>query len=244
MSNFEYWGNFGNQGTSGNDTFRITRGVSSHYHNGSINGYGGYDNLIISGSKDDWELSKNGAIYFLKTEVDGIWSRDTVTIQLEDIEKVQFVDGSFDLKSEKEKPKSDTAEKKWNDIIGSKRGDNLTGTRKDDYLWGDKGDDDLSGGSGDDLIVGGKGFDLITGGRGSDTFGVSKKLGKGKKNLDFITDFEVGIDAIYVDGDTKGLWIDSFEGDAVLVRGKKDVIAYIEGAGDQLNWSGDSNFIM
>ena len=46
-------------------------------------------------------------------------------------------------------------------------------------------------------------------------------------------------------GKTKGLWIDDYQGDAVLVRGKNDVIAWIIDAGGQLDWGGsDGNLIM
>ena len=49
-------------------------------------------------------------------------------------------------------------------------------------------------------------------------------MGKGKKNWDFIADLEVGEGAIYIDGSSKGMWIDNYEGNAVLLR-KKGVIA-------------------
>ena len=64
-------------------------------------------------------------------------------------------------------------------------------------------------------------------------------------NFDVITDFEVGVDVLMVAGNTKGLWIDNYQGDAILVRGKKDVIAWIDDAGGQLEWGGsDGNLIM
>jgi len=130
-------------------------------------------------------------------------------------------------------------------IIGSKNDDTIYSRDGDDYIWGGKGDDDLVGGSGDDVIVSDKGFDILAGGSGNDTFGVSKKMGKGKKNWDGIIDFEIGKDMIYIDGKTKGLWIDNYEGDAVLMRGKKgDIIAWVENAGGQLDWSEDGSFIM
>ena len=129
-------------------------------------------------------------------------------------------------------------------IIGSKNDDRIYSRDGDDYIWGGKGDDDLIGGSGDDIIVGGKGFDILEGGSGNDTFGVSKEMGKGKKNWDGIIDFEVGKDMIYVDGSTKGMWINNYESDAILMRGKKDVIAWVENAAGQLDWSADGSFIM
>jgi len=129
-------------------------------------------------------------------------------------------------------------------IIGSKNNDRICSRDGDDFIWGWKGNDELIGGKGDDLIVGGKGSDYLEGGKGADHFGVSKKWGKGKKNYDFIADFEIGEDAIYIDGSSKGLWIDNYQGDAILVRGKSDVIAWVEDAAGQLDWSSDGTWIM
>ena len=131
----------------------------------------------------------------------------------------------------------------FNNIVGSKRADELMGSGKKDYLWGDKGDDFLYGNGSDDFIVGGKGSDYLEGGSGRDTFGISKQNGTGKRNYDWIADFEVGLDQIYVHGNSKGMWIDSFEGSAVIGSGKNNVIAVIEGAGGELNWSSDGAFI-
>ena len=134
---------------------------------------------------------------------------------------------------------------RYNDeIIASKNDDYINSRDGDDFIWGNNGDDILIGGNGDDLIVGGKGFDYLEGGKGADHYGISKKLGKGKKNYDFIADFEVGKDAIYINGSSKGMWIDNYQGDSFLVRGKSDVIAWIEGTGGQLEWSDDGTWIM
>ena len=243
MANFNYWGDFGNIGTDANDTFRIGGGgkPSAYYHNGWIDGGGGHDTLMISGSKNDWELTKGGKIYFLSTEVQGIYSAEKVTIELQNMEKVQFTNGSFDLKN---KQSGGGGESNFNEIIGSKKGDILRGKSSNDFVWGGNGDDDLYGNAGDDMIVGGKGADYIYGGGGKDDFGVSKIFGKGKKNFDRILDFEVGKDRIYVEGSTKGLWMDNYKGDAYLMLGKNDVIAMIDNAGGDLDWSNDGGFIM
>ena len=134
---------------------------------------------------------------------------------------------------------------RYNDeILASKNNDYINSRDGDDFVWGNKGDDILIGGNGDDFIVGGKGVDYIEGGYGMDIYGTSKKNGKGKKNYDYIADFEVGTDYLYIEGKTKGLWLDNNDGDAVLVKGKKDVIALIVDAGGQLNWSDDGQWIM
>ena len=134
---------------------------------------------------------------------------------------------------------------RYNDeILASTNDDYINSRDGDDFVWGNKGDDVLIGGNGDDYIIGGKGADYLEGGYGMDIYGVSKKMGKGKKNYDVIGDFEVGTDYIYIDGKTKGLWLDNYDGAAVLIKGKKDVIAWIEGAGGQLDWSNDGQWIM
>ena len=71
----------------------------------------------------------------------------------------------------------------------------------------------------------GNGIDYLEGGKGADHFGVSKKLGKGKKNWDLITDFKVGEDVIYIDGSSKGMRIDYHPGKAILVHGKKMMLS-------------------
>ena len=142
-------------------------------------------------------------------------------------------------------PTPEPDEPEWNDIYGTKRHDELIGTNAADAISGGKGDDLIYGGGGDDLIIGGKGGDFLEGGTGEDWFATKKKFGKGKKNYDVITDFEVGEDVLMVMGKTKGLWIDNYKGDAVLVRGRKDIIAWIDGAGGQLEWGGsDGSLIM
>ena len=140
-------------------------------------------------------------------------------------------------------PEPDNPE--WNDIYGTKRNDELIGTNAADAINGGKGDDFIYGDAGDDLIIGGKGIDFLEGGKGEDWFATEKKFGKGKKNYDVIADFVVGEDVLMVMGNTKGMWIDNYQGDAILVKGKKDIIAWIDNAGGQLEWGGsDGNLIM
>ena len=58
------------------------------------------------------------------------------------------------------------------------------------------GRDKLDGGHDNDRLDGGDGNDVLNGGIGADTFVFSSKLGPG--NIDKITDFEVGIDGIWL----------------------------------------------
>ncbi len=249
--NFKYWGNSGNRGTNGNDTFQITGNVSASYHNGAINGYGGRDELIISDSKKNWNIQKNGSTHFLTTEVDGIFNnKETVSIQLENMEEVKFFDGSFKLTSNNRKKKETNQSKKYEtneygmkEIFGTNKNDNLKGTKGNDFIWGADGDDTIQGGDGDDNIVGGKGFDKVLGGKGADVFGVDKKWSKGPNNVTYIMDFEDGADAIFVDGDKKGLFIDEYKGDAFLMD-QNGVLMGIRGMAGKLEWTTDGNYIV
>ena len=301
MTNFPYVGGT-QRGTSVGDTFTIRS--TFDLPAGFIDGGSGTDELVISGYKNDWKISKSGKTHFLVTEVDALYGTKEVAIQLQNVEKVQFMDGSFNLNrnssetsaSNKEQQAGSSGSSQSNvinisvdnsvvshgggntnvnqnndinvevsengatinindqntnnsgsdtfeNIFGSKGSDELIGSRKKDYLRGEKGNDYLYGNGGDDFIVGGKGVDYLEGGGGRDTFGISKQNGKGKRNYDWIADFEVGLDQIYVHGNNKGLWIDSFEGSAVIGSGKNNILAVIEGAGGELNWSNDGTFI-
>ena len=221
-------------------------------NNGFIDGGSGFDTFYIQESSSDWDIILNNAneVSFLSS------TRSThngggsilnpayeLSIQIADVERIVFNDKTIDLKTTASKPEVGN-ESELNEIYGTKKADDLIGTGSADYIWGSNGDDMIYGGAGDDLIVGGKGFDVLEGGSGEDWFGVNKKLGKGKKNFDVIVDFEVGTDVLMVEGSTKGLWIDNFEGDAVLVRGKKDIIAWVEGAGGQLDWGGSDGSLI
>ncbi len=78
------------------------------------------------------------------------------------------------------------------DHIGGKGGnDQLFGDEGDDAIWGDDGDDLLRGGLGNDTLTG----DDSSGGQGADTFVLA--VGEG---TDVITDFEVGIDLLQLEG--------------------------------------------
>ena len=70
-----------------------------------------------------------------------------------------------------------------------------------------------------------------------------KKLGKGRKSYDRIVDFEIGIDKIHISGRIKGMRIEAFKGANRVMSGKNDIIALIDGAAGQLNWSDDGKFI-
>src|SRR5262249_24855649 len=79
-------------------------------------------------------------------------------------------------------------------LNGGNGNDTLLGGSGGDFLFGENGNDRLDGGSGNDLISGGGGNDRLTGGPGADTFVFAKTSG-----IDFIDDFEVGIDHLRLD---------------------------------------------
>ncbi len=59
----------------------------------------------------------------------------------------------------------------------------------------DGGDDTAIGSAGDDTIIGGRGDDTLTGGLGADTF-----VFRNEEGDDVVTDFEIGIDTVQLDG--------------------------------------------
>ncbi|MEL6700439.1 MAG: calcium-binding protein, partial [Pseudomonadota bacterium] len=78
------------------------------------------------------------------------------------------------------------------DLLGAGDDDDfLFGEAGDDFLGGGSGDDQMDGGTGNDTLNGGEGRDRMTGGDGSDVF-VFNTFQSGE--LDWITDFEIGVD--------------------------------------------------
>ena len=72
--------------------------------------------------------------------------------------------------------------------------ENLQGSSYNDRLQGNDGDNKISGGDGDDAIAGGFGDDDLTGGAGADVFIFE---GTANNGVDFIRQFEVGVDLLY-----------------------------------------------
>ncbi|MDY7021888.1 MAG: ParB-like protein, partial [Cyanobacteriota bacterium] len=110
-------------------------------------------------------------------------------------------------------------------IFGGSGDDNIGGKAGSDQLYGDDGNDEIWGDDGDDLLRGGLGDDLLTGddfsgGSGADTFILA--VGEG---TDTITDFEVGIDVIGLEGLT---FADlSLSGNVIAVA--DEILAIVEG---------------
>jgi Ca2+-binding RTX toxin-like protein len=97
-------------------------------------------------------------------------------------------------------------------FLGSGLDNRLDGAGGDDWLFGKDGNDTLLGGQGGDVIKGGAGQDVIIGGAGSDTlsghgetqfkewFGADTFVFTPDSGGDTVTDFEVGVDKLRLEG--------------------------------------------
>ncbi|MCE2700929.1 MAG: Calx-beta domain-containing protein [Nostocales cyanobacterium LE14-WE4] len=84
-----------------------------------------------------------------------------------------------------------------NILSGGDGNDQLQGLGGDDSLWGGAGNDILNGGAGNDSLWGGLGDDILTGGVGNDQYLFqSDSVFSTSLGIDYITDFEAGIDQI------------------------------------------------
>ncbi|TAN53786.1 MAG: calcium-binding protein [Methylococcaceae bacterium] len=82
--------------------------------------------------------------------------------------------------------------------IGNTVNNVLTGNTGNDNLRGMEGNDTIIGGVGIDTLDGGAGIDSLTGGLGTDTFRFGDALGS--SNIETITDFTSGQDALWLVG--------------------------------------------
>ena len=84
-----------------------------------------------------------------------------------------------------------------NDIVNGDEGDDkLFGQSGNDMLLGGAGHDIIKGDDGDDIIIGGGGSDALFGGAGADVFRYTAPTDSMVGSLDFIYDFQHGIDKI------------------------------------------------
>ena len=92
-------------------------------------------------------------------------------------------------------PVADLVEKYggWDKLRGGAGDDTLFGSEGDDFLNGGQGNDVLNGGSGNDILIGLNGDNTLTGGSDADIF-LFKRAGSN----DTVTDFEDGVDMLYV----------------------------------------------
>ena len=211
-------------GSSSDDIFAMARG--DNY----IDGGGGIAIVDFSGSDNTINLNKRG----WQNTGDG---RATL-LNIEGIRAGggnDLIYGSFRNES--------LFGQDGNDSIDGGAGDDLISggfsTKREqgnDFLRGGKGNDTVYGHGGDDVIGGGKGVDELFGGEGSDLFVISAKNSKGRKNYDVIKDFELGSDAIVIEGSSKGMYLESSGRNDLFMKGK-NILAVIEGQSGQLNFS-------
>ncbi|MBY8976835.1 hypothetical protein KHP62_13510 [Rhodobacteraceae bacterium NNCM2] len=83
-------------------------------------------------------------------------------------------------------------------IEGDSGQDALTGGNGDDSIFGGQGDDRVVGQAGNDLLAGGLGTDVLSGGGGEDRFFFAEY---GTRHADRITDFNLSMDTIVLDGE-------------------------------------------
>ncbi|EIJ34259.1 beta strand repeat-containing protein [Thiothrix nivea] len=97
-------------------------------------------------------------------------------------------------------------------VFGDTGNDILNGEDGDDYLDGDADNDTLNGGAGADTLIGDVGVDTLTGGADADLFQFfTGDSGITLATADTITDFQFGVDQIYVDV-AAGTALNYFEG--------------------------------
>jgi serralysin len=114
------------------------------------------------------------------------------------------------------------------------------GGKHDDRLLGGCGDDLLSGQQGADLLDGMKGNDVMMGGGGADVFLFNGLIDEGQ---DEITDFEIGIDLIRVEGLTLASVIIGGDATAVISLDGKTEISLTGVAAADVNAS-DFDFLI
>lgn len=117
--------------------------------------------------------------------------------------------------------------------IGTNRADEITGTSGNDRIQALSGNDVVYARGGDDIIRTGKGEDFVWGGDGADTLTVDVRHFKGPKTIDFIMDFQEGVDAIVFKGSTRGLTIGSFEDSSYVSRGR-NILVWLDGLDSSL----------
>jgi Ca2+-binding RTX toxin-like protein len=87
-------------------------------------------------------------------------------------------------------------------LFGQSEADRIEGGAGRDWLVGGGGADTILGGDGADTLIGGTGADTFTGGAGPDVFAFERAAGIGG---DTVTDFETGVDRVWIDGDLLGV---------------------------------------
>ncbi|NUB46522.1 M10 family metallopeptidase C-terminal domain-containing protein [Fertoebacter nigrum] len=136
-----------------------------------------------------------------------------------------------------------------NEIRGGAGNDNLLGENGNDTLFGQDGNDILRGGAGADSLVGGGGNDTLIGDTGNDTLTGNSGADVFLFNLawedDRITDFELGIDTVRIQGgfDSSDITFSTVAGNALATLITGDSILFIGRTVAQLNSFADFDFV-
>jgi len=131
------------------------------------------------------------------------------------------------------------AEENGYDFFGTNSDDELTGSNGPDWFETFNGDDLVYARGGNDVIRMGKGENHAWGGDGADTFIVNLKDKKSRNSVDFIMDFQPGIDEIIFEGSTRGYVLGTYE-DSSYISKKSKIVAWIDGITD-IDWTSDTS---
>jgi len=136
-----------------------------------------------------------------------------------------------------------------NEIRGGAGNDSLLGENGNDTLLGQDGNDIVRGGAGADSLVGGGGLDTLIGDTGNDTLtgnsGADMFLFTLVWEDDTITDFELGIDTVRIQGgfDASDITFSAVGGNALATLITGDSILFIGRTIAQLNSFADFDFV-
>jgi Ca2+-binding RTX toxin-like protein len=183
-------------GGGGNDRFEI--GASSGID--AIHGGADTDSVVatannvtlrLSGLSGVEGISANGFTGFRIAGTTGNDSLDFSGVTLTNVISIDGAAGNDQI----------TGSAAGDNLIGNAGNDTLNGGDGADTLNGGFGNDSLVGGSGADTLFGGGGKDVMTGGADADVFRFTTRTDSSKGvNADVITDFQVGMDVIDLQG--------------------------------------------
>ena len=197
--NIDFLTGIGSGGDAGGDTLSGFENILGSHFTDTLLGDGGA-NEFIGGSGDDTLIGRGGADSLDGSDgkdiVDGGTGNDSIHYDHSSSGvQVDFVkntaaggDAAGDTISNIE------------NIFGSEFADSLWTNGLNNHIFGHGGSDTLNGRGGDDYFDGGLGQDIMTGGTGKDGFSFFTLVESGTTSLtrDLITDFELGIDKIFL----------------------------------------------
>ncbi|MEM0906273.1 MAG: calcium-binding protein [Pseudomonadota bacterium] len=164
--------------------------VSGFLGEDSINGGAGNDTLL--GGKDDDSLIGSAG----KDIAKGGDDNDTI-LGGSNNDRLFGEDGDDIIEGESGRDRAKG--QAGNDSVdGGSDGDLLAGGSGDDTVVGGSGDDEIFGNANSDEMIGGTGSDTISGNKGADSF-IFQNGDLVAGDIDIITDFRFGVDAVSVD---------------------------------------------